>query len=382
MVPRDQGSWNQDHHMLFLDNPLGTGFSFTNELSRMATNQTTIGQDLYTALVQFFELFPDLRSNDFFVTGESYAGKYVPSCALEIHEQNQKITDPTKTINLRGIAIGDGAFDPAGQFYNFGDLLYYTGMADEAERERYKLYETQWNQKMVVGDYVGAFRVFDEMLNGDLYPYPTYYANQTGMGTNYFNLDQGPDGSSLTENYFIEWLGTTAARELMHVGSIPYNVFNQTVETRLLGDWMRGVTDKLAILLDNYRVLIYSGQYDIILGPPLTEQALRNIHWSGQEQYLEAPKKVWRIPMTSLLPQTTTMQVERKLRTSVVDPTASTTTYVADDDDVLEDMAGYYRTVGNFTQLVVRGAGHMVPGDQPVRALDMIRRFVQGKPFN
>ena len=372
--PRDQ-NWNQDHHMLFLDNPLGTGFSFTNELSRMATNQTTIGQDLYAALSQFFEMFPDLRSNDFFVTGESYAGKYVPSCAFEIHNQNQKSNnDSTKKINLKGIAIGDGAFDPAGQFHNFGELLYYIGMADEMEREQYKTYEMDWKQKMDAGDYVSAFHIFDEMLNGDIHPYPTYYANQTGMGSNYFNFDQGPDGSSLTENYFIEWLGTTSGRELMHVGEIPYNVFNQTVENQLMGDWMLGVVEKLTVLLENYRVIIYSGQYDIILGPPLTEQALRNIHWSGQEQYLKAPKKVWKIPMSP--PTLEASQIKRNLRSETLKAVTLDTLSAE-----VSDVAGYYRTVGNFTQLVVRGAGHMVPGDQPVRSLDMIRRFVQGKPF-
>ena len=44
------------------------------------------------------------------------------------------------------------------------------------------------------------------------------------------------------------------------------------------------------------------------------------------------------------------------------------------------DLAGYARAVGNFSYVVVRGAGHMVPGDQPVRALDLITRFVEGRP--
>ena len=57
-----------------------------------------------------------------------------------------------------------------------------------------------------------AYRVFDEMLNGDEYPFPTYYANVTGMKSNYFNFEQGPDGSSLTTNHFITWLGTAAGR--------------------------------------------------------------------------------------------------------------------------------------------------------------------------
>ena len=51
-------------------------------------------------------------------------------------------------------------------------------------------------------------------------------------------------------------------------------------------------------------------------------------------------------------------------------------------------MAGYAREVdapgilsGKFTQVVIRDAGHMAPGDQPARALDMIERFIQGRSF-
>ena len=41
----------------------------------------------------------------------------------------------------------------------------------------------------------------------------------------------------------------------------------------------------------------------------------------------------------------------------------------------------YARVVGNFSQVVVRAAGHIVPGDQPERALDMITRFVEGRGY-
>jgi vitellogenic carboxypeptidase-like protein len=72
--------WNLDAHLLALDNPLGTGFSSTADERRMATNQTTVGADLHAALEQFFTLFPSLRANPFYATGESYAGAH--ACAL------------------------------------------------------------------------------------------------------------------------------------------------------------------------------------------------------------------------------------------------------------------------------------------------------------
>jgi vitellogenic carboxypeptidase-like protein len=41
-------------------------------------------------------------------------------------------------------------------------------------------------------------------------------------------------------------------------------------------------------------------------------------------------------------------------------------------------VSGFVRTALNLTQVVVRGAGHILPFDQPVRALDMIQRFING----
>jgi vitellogenic carboxypeptidase-like protein len=48
-----------------------TGFSFSNDESGYVTNETQVGSDLYSAIAQFYQLFPNLRSNDFYITGES-----------------------------------------------------------------------------------------------------------------------------------------------------------------------------------------------------------------------------------------------------------------------------------------------------------------------
>lgn len=51
------------------------GYSFTESDDGYARNETAVGEDLYNALLQFFQLFPELQKNEFYVTGESYAGK-------------------------------------------------------------------------------------------------------------------------------------------------------------------------------------------------------------------------------------------------------------------------------------------------------------------
>jgi vitellogenic carboxypeptidase-like protein len=76
--------------MLFFDQPVGTGFSFTESKEGYATNVTQSSAQLYTGLVQFFKMFPWLHNNEFYVAGESYAGKYIPCLGNEITERNKK----------------------------------------------------------------------------------------------------------------------------------------------------------------------------------------------------------------------------------------------------------------------------------------------------
>jgi vitellogenic carboxypeptidase-like protein len=341
-------NWNEHYHLLFLDNPVGTGFSFTTSEEGFVASHEQAGSDLQIALSQFFELFPALRSNDFYVTGESYAGKWVPSCGFTIHERN-RFLPAAKRINLKGIAIGDGALYPGKQFQGFGDLLWYIGMVDESERDMFRQYEKNMQALLNQGNMVAAFEVFDEMLNGDFFPYPTYYANVTGMSTNYFNFELSPDATPLGGD-FVSWLNTAEVRSKIHVGSHSYAPYNKSVEEHLKHDWMRDVVAMLVPLMENYKVIIYNGQNDVVLGPALTEQLLKELEWSGKTAYGKAPKIVW--------------------QRSTPGPGSK-----------LPDVAGYVRQVGKFSQVVVRGAGHMVPGDQPERALDMLDRFVSGVGF-
>lgn len=130
-------SWTRTHSVLYIDNPVGNGFSFTE--GGYAQNQTKVGEDLYHALKQFFLLFPDLQKNDFYVTGESYAGKYVPAVSHAIHEHNEK---SEFKINLKGLAIGNGLCDPEHQLI-YGKYLYQLGLIDSQQEAEFDKWETQ-----------------------------------------------------------------------------------------------------------------------------------------------------------------------------------------------------------------------------------------------
>ena len=64
---------------------------------------------------------PDMADRDFYVTGESYAGHYVPSVSNRIFLENSK-PSTDKQINLKGFAIGNGLTDPGIQYGGYSDF--------------------------------------------------------------------------------------------------------------------------------------------------------------------------------------------------------------------------------------------------------------------
>ncbi|KAH6919843.1 hypothetical protein HPB50_029171 [Hyalomma asiaticum] len=73
-------TWAQRYSMIYIDNPVGAGFSFTEHDDGYARNQEDVGRELHEALQQFFTLFDEYAANDFYATGESYAGEVTLQC--------------------------------------------------------------------------------------------------------------------------------------------------------------------------------------------------------------------------------------------------------------------------------------------------------------
>ncbi|XP_022166518.1 venom serine carboxypeptidase-like [Myzus persicae] len=340
---RDQ-AWTATHSVLYVDNPVGTGFSYTGDDSGYSTDQMDVARNMYAALVQFFELFPEYQHNDFYVTGESFAGHYVPSLSYAIHQNNP---EAQVKINLKGLAIGNGLVDPLNQLF-YSEFLYQHGFIDEDGKHRVEQIDNVIHAQILGDDYRGAFRTFDEMLNGKLYPYPTLFQNLTGMKY-YYNLllDREPP----TNNDWKAFVQKASVRAALHVGQRPLNNFH-LVYQHLLGDVMRSVAPLLATLLDagRYRVLLYSGQLDIKLHHRGNMRMAQSLEWSGAERFRNAAlRTIWCVRKQKNGNETT--------------------------------LAGYATASGPLTVLLVRDSGHMVPADQPVNALDLINRFTTGKTF-
>ncbi|XP_030446821.1 serine carboxypeptidase-like 35 [Syzygium oleosum] len=103
-------SWNRVANLLFLEAPVGVGFSYTNrseDLSRLGDHVTA--GDSHSFLMGWFQRFPSFRSHDFYIAGESYAGHYVPQLAEVIYERNKG--GHGSFINLKGFMIGNAVIN-------------------------------------------------------------------------------------------------------------------------------------------------------------------------------------------------------------------------------------------------------------------------------
>ncbi|KAK7080870.1 hypothetical protein SK128_028085 [Halocaridina rubra] len=333
LVPRDY-AWTRTHNVIYIDNPAGTGFSFTDKEEGYARNQTDVGRDLYAALIQFFQLFPELQRNDFYVTGESYAGKYVPALTYTIHQNNP---NATLKINLKGMAIGDGLCDPV-SMTDYGDFLYQIGLIDDIDLQYFKEQSSLAVKYIEDEKWLDAFKVFDSLLNGDKTGYPSYFTNVTGL-TYYFNYVAQSEPKDM--DYWPMFINKPLVRRSIHVGNMTFHG-GEKVEEYLEEDIMKSVKPWIEELLDNYKVMIYNGQLDVIIAYTLTENFLNTLNWTRAQEFKDAPRYIWRV-----------------------------------DNEV----SGYVREVPGFVQVMIRNAGHMVPYDQPKWAFDMISRFTAEKSF-
>ncbi|XP_050304831.1 venom serine carboxypeptidase-like [Anthonomus grandis grandis] len=318
-------TWIANHSVIFIDNPVGTGFSFTNE--GFVSNETQVGEHLYDALIQFFTLFPELQQNDFFITGESYGGHYVPAISHTIHQKNPSAS---LKINLKGLAIGNPLTDAKYQA-DYGAYLYYLGLIDE-------------NVKSTLDDLHGEFLLAVDKEN---FTASTTLLNKIReVALEASGIPQSYNHQSLLPEdpyYFEDYLTQPHIRPEIHIGNVSYGTTDSIVAQYLFEDKTKGVSEWLGELINNYSVLLYNGQLDTLDPYPLMVNLIRNINFDSRNDYLRAKRNIWHV-----------------------------------DDEI----AGYWKSVNNFTEVILLNAGHMVPLYQPKRACDLIYKFVRNITLN
>ncbi|XP_055916994.1 venom serine carboxypeptidase-like [Eupeodes corollae] len=316
-------SWHKKYHMLYIDNPVGTGFSFTGT-DGYCENISGVARHLYIGLVQFFKLFPSLQTNSFYIAGESFAGKYIPAIADVIYEQNG-IPQNYLKINLKGLALGNAFSDPY-NMVDYSDFAYQLGLIGRKGHQEMKLTES------LIRAYIDQPKLAKAYWDSTLHLFTVH--------SNYSNLYNIGEPKSMDLFPYKAFIDQPQVREALHVGGHPFSGPN-TVYTHLLNDFMTTAMHWTERLLNaGLRIMYYNGNWDFIVAYPLSENSFHKMQWSGADEYKSAPRR----PFT----------VNGKLH-------------------------GYVTKARNFYEVSMLNSGHMVPTDQPIACLTLIDRFFTNK---
>ncbi|XP_037042480.1 venom serine carboxypeptidase-like [Bradysia coprophila] len=345
-------SWTTTHSMLYLDSPVGAGFSFTEGDNGYARNENDVARNVYDGLLQFFKLFPEYRARDFFVAGESYGGKYVPAVSHKIHSENDQLDSSSENrINLKGLAMGNAFTDPVTTI-NYGTFLYDLGLIDYHQLHYFKQEEEKARNLIKEAKFVEAFDTMDKLFLGSKNTsIPSYFTRATGYNSVYNILrTNDPDDMLYFKDVLQNQDDDEIIRPFIHVGDRTFQHFDLggPVAQHLEEDIYQSVKNLVEDLLNakcrhnvpKYKIMYYTGALDVCVGVPLINKLIENLNgWDRLDTFQETQKDIWYFDR------------EQKI------------------------IAGYFKSYSGLTHAVVRNAGHRVPYDQPEWALDMIGRF-------
>lgn len=351
---RNSMSWNRASNLLFVESPAGVGWSYSNTTSDYNCGDESSAKDLRTFFLKWFEKFPTYKSRDLFLTGESYAGHYIPQLAVALLDHNAHSTG--FKFNLKGIAIGNPLLKldrdaPATYefFWSHGMISDELGLTimNECDFDDY-LFASPHNVTQtcndtlnkandIVGDYINNYDVILDMC------YPSIVEQELRLRKTATKLSVGVDVCMTYERRF--YLNLPEVQKALHA-----NRTNLPYPWSMCSDGVVNYSDT-------------DGNIDML---PLLKRIVQN----------HIPVWVFSGDQDSVVPllgsRTLIRELAHNLNFKVTVP------YGAWFHK--GQVGGWATEYGNLlTFATVRGAAHMVPYAQPSRALHLFSSFVRGR---
>lgn len=325
---RNPFTWNQRFGLLFIDSPLGTGYSIVKNTTEIPHDQFTIASHLLVALQVFLSSNNLFRDRPFYITGESYAGKFVPSLGYRILKQNQYVPSYLR-INLKGIAIGNGLTHPIAQVTTHANSFYFTGLINEEQKMYFENLQSAVVNLIIARKWKEASDLRAFILDK--------LQNVTGLAT-LFDFTRKTD---YPLEMISEFLNNEEVKEAFGVSKdVQFQLISEDVMNALHDDVMKSAKYMVEELVGNIQVMLYQGLYDLRDGVVSTEAWVREMHWEGLEGFLKAERKVWK-----------------------------------DGNELI----GYVQQFAGLSEVVMYDAGHFAVHDQMRHAQEMIEHWVSEK---
>ncbi|XP_069849338.1 retinoid-inducible serine carboxypeptidase isoform X1 [Dipodomys merriami] len=353
LKPRNT-TWLQSASLLFVDNPVGTGFSYVNESNAYAKDLATVASDMMVLLKAFFSSHKEFQTVPFYIFSESYGGKMAAGISLELYKAVQQ---GTIKCNFSGVALGDSWISPVDSVMSWGPYLYSMSLLDD---------------KGLAEVYNVAERVLDA-INKEQYKEATQLWEEAEMviekntdGVNFYNILTKSTPTSAMESgleFLRSHLVRLCQRHVRHLeGDTLSQLMNGPIRKKLKiipediswgaqspkvfmnmeEDFMKPVVSIVDELLEaGVNVTVYNGQLDLIVDTMGQEAWLRKLTWPGLSKFSQLK---WKALYSN----------PKSLETSA-----------------------FVKAYKNLAFYWILRAGHMVPSDQGDMALKMMRLVTQ-----
>jgi len=338
VVDETEFGWDRAATMIFVDQPINTGFSFSENDSDRCYDEACVAKDMEDFFVALLRERPELQNRPLFITGESYAGHYVPAVAYQLF---QSASDGLLKglIDFRGLAIGNGLTVPSIQYGAYPVFARQHDLISEETKDQmlsmaplcqYSLEacdEYDWSLEC----YLAVMFCQTTMFSPILFESP---------GVNVYDYTKQCEGDlcydfSLADEYLNR---PDVQRALGVKNNKAWEQCDMSVHEDMMSDWGHRYDNAIPEMLEaGKRVLIYAGDQDIICNELGNRWWVDALEWSGRAEWARAQDEPW---------------------------------------EVDGEHAGTIKTAGGLSFVSVAGAGHMVPMDKPKQGLDMITRFI------
>ena len=255
----EQGSWSEVATMIYVDQPVGTGFSYAKD-NNLLDNMEQAADEFIIFLDNLFKLYPSFVGRDFYLTGESYSGKYIPAFSKRILEENQKLQQTR--YNLKASLIGDPYVAPVAQKISMYKVPESLNVLDESNMSQIATMHRRC-EEMVNTDidiaYATCSDIMDEYISkvsGGVFPYDNRI----------FGYDWDPK-----EDLVISYLtNASSAQELyenIHVTDSTkdpvFEMSSRRVSEAFNSDKIIDYTHVYQELIDlGFPMMVYAGEFD------------------------------------------------------------------------------------------------------------------------
>ncbi|XP_039120236.1 serine carboxypeptidase II-2-like [Dioscorea cayenensis subsp. rotundata] len=341
-------SWNQVANILFLDSPVGVGFSHANNSQDILNNgDARTANDSLIFLTKWLKRYPQYKGRDFFISGESYAGHYVPQLAQVIVRYNDATGD--KSINLKGYMVGNALTDDYHDHFGVFQFMWSAGLISD---QTYKNLNVRCDFQSFIhpsAECEKIIEVADKEL-GNIDPYsiftPSCPANAVLSKNNLLKRLRllgrlGEKYDPCTEKHSTIYFNLPHVQKALHVKPAFAPSKWETCSEIVNSNWKDSPSSMLPIyhelIKHGLRIWIFSGDTDAVI--PVT----------GTRYNVDALK----------LPTVTPWHAWYNNG----------------------QVGGWTQVYQGLTFVTVRGAGHEVPLHRPKQALVLIKSFLAGSPM-